>query len=405
MSQFRYRALTRSGEVVIGEMTAHSAAAVIERLQDQGQIPVHVDEVAAGGWANWLKLDLTTLGKPSHHDLAIFMHELAALIRASVPVDRALDILIRLAHTRRLRRLLTQVQARVRGGATLADAFAAGGGFPKLYVSMIRAGETGGMLEQSLTRLAEFVAKFHSLRETVKSALVYPLILLTVAGATLVVIMTAVVPRFEPLFRDAGVALPVPTQILMSASNFLRSYGWALLIVPCLIFLALPYLRKSRPVTYRWHAGLLRAPLFGDLVTKIETARFSRTLGSLLGNGVPLPTAIAITRETLTNLVLADALDAVASRLKEGGGLSDLLEKSGVFPELSVHLSRLGEETGHLEEMLIHQADIFDREAQRTIDRLMALFVPALTIGLGFLVGGIIMSVLVALLRVNDLAI
>lgn len=404
MSQFRYRALTRSGEVVIGEMAAGSAAAVIERLQEQGQIAVRADEVSTGALKRWLNFELVGVGTPSAYELAIVMHEFATLIKASVPVDRALEILVRLAPTRRLRRLLQDVLECVRSGTTLADGLAASGKIPKLYVSMIRAGETGGMLEESLIRLSDFATKSHTLRETVKSALVYPIILLCVAGATLVVVLTVVVPRFQPLFEAAGAALPLPTKILMHVADAVQSYWWAMLVALGIAILALPYVRKNVAIMRRWHRVLLRAPLFGDLVTKIETGRFSRTLGSLLGNGVPLPAAVSLTRETLNNLVLTDALGSVAVRLREGGGLSDLLAKTGVFPELSVHLSRLGEETGHLEEMLIHQADIYDREAQRTIDRLMALFVPVLTIGLGMLVAGIIMSVLVAILRVNELA-
>ncbi len=404
MPAYRYKAVTTSGDVVEGEMEASSQSAVIEKLHDLGHLPIRADErEAASGW-RWLAHDLFARRRVSRKDVALVTREFATLLEAGLPLDRALEILINLAEGEGVRKLLERVLEAVRGGASLADALAAQGrSFPRFYVSMVRAGESGGTLEEVLARLADFLEKSHTLTENVKSALVYPAILVTMAGASVVLLLTVVVPQFKPLFEDAGQALPLATQVIISAGAFFQNYWWAIALAVVGLVLLGRHQLATPAGRYGWDASLLRIPLLGDLVTKLEIARFSRTLGTLLHNGVALLSALGIARETLGNVVIARAVEGVARRAKDGQGLAGPLMAARVFPSLAVQLVRVGEETGRLEEMLLRVADIYDREVQRSVDRLMALLVPILTIGLGVLIAGIIVSVLVAILSVNRL--
>jgi general secretion pathway protein F len=230
------------------------------------------------------------------------------------------------------------------------------------------------------------------------------MILLVVAGLSIVVLLIFVVPQFQQLFEDAGQALPFATQVVIALGDFLRGYGWLLF----LLFAAFGWYFKKQladPATrYRWDLLSLKTPLWGDLVTKLEVARFSRTLSTLLTNGVPLLTALSIVKETLNNQVLAEAMGTVAENLKQGQGLAQPLMAAPYFPRLAAHMVRVGEESGHLEEMLEQVAEVFDKEVRSTVKRLLALMEPILILGLGMVIAAIIMSILVAILSVNELA-
>jgi general secretion pathway protein F len=277
--------------------------------------------------------------------------------------------------------------------------------FSRFYLNMIRAGEAGGSIEVVLARLAEFMERSKALQDSVTSALIYPLILLGVSGLSVVILLTFVVPQFQQLFADAGKALPLATQVVIAVGDGFRRYWWVGLLVIVGLVLTVQQ-QLSRPQTrYRWDGLLLRAPLLGDLVAKVEMARFARTLGTLLGNGVSLLAALAIVKETLTNQMLASALGDVAENLKAGQGLAEPLLAAGTFPKLAIHMIRVGEETGQLQEMLLQVADTYDGEVQSTVKRLLALLEPVLILGLGVIIAGIIMSILVAILSLNDLAV
>ncbi len=386
-------------------MEAGSQSAVISRLHDLGHVPIHAEEIARGTLASWLTRDLFAGRAVSRKRVGLVTRELATLLGAGLPLDRSFEILVELAEKENVRTLLARVLDGVRGGASLADAMAAQGGtFPPFYVSMVRAGESGGALESVLARLADFLEKSQATLESVRSALIYPAILLGMAGLSLVVLLTVVVPEFKPLFEDAGEALPAATQAIIVVGEVLGRYGWLIALGVIGLVWALRRQLADPAFRFRWDGLMLGLPLFGDLVRKIQVARFSRTLGTLLENGVTLLSALAIVKETLGNAVMARAVEGLAAGLKEGQGLAGPLAVAGVFPNLAVQLVRVGEETGQLEDMLIKMADIYDRESQRTIQRLLSLLVPVLTIGLGFLIAGIIASVLVAFLSVNELA-
>ena len=405
MPRYRYEAVDTTGEVVCEEVDAASPEAAIERLRDQGLLPLSVAEARDG----WLR---GRFGQPlfskrrslSQKSILLLTQQLSSLLNAGMPLDRALTILIGVAEDGQNKTLLERVQEKVRGGSSLADALEAQGVFSRFYLNMIRAGEAGGALEAVLKRLTEFLERSRALRESVTSALIYPIILLTVAALSVIILLTFVVPQFQRLFADAGKTLPLATQIVIAVGDGFRHYWWVGVIV---VFLLVALMRQqlSQPDSRaRWDRWFLRLPLLGDLLAKVETARLTRTLGTLLGNGVSLLNALTIVRETLSNQVLAAALGEVAEHVKTGRGLADPLLDSGEFPKLAVQMIRVGEETGQLQEMLLQVAETYDGEVQTAVKRMLTLLEPALILGLGVIIAGIIMSILVAILSLNELA-
>jgi general secretion pathway protein F len=268
---------------------------------------------------------------------------------------------------------------------------------------MIRAGEASGALGVLLDRLAEYLERMRALRDAIISALIYPAILLTVAGASVVVLLTLVLPRFAALFADSGMPLPLLTQVVLGFGEFMTRYGVLVLGVAAgaIVFARQHY--ASAAGRQFWDSRLLRAPLVGPLITRLEVARFCRTLGTLLGNGVPLLGALAIARQVLGNMVLAAAIDAAEGQLREGAGLAQPLLARRVFPRHALHMMRVGEETGDLPAMLNRIGDVYEVEVKTAVMRLLAILEPVLIVGLGMLVAVIVLSLLVAILAVNDL--
>jgi general secretion pathway protein F len=404
MPIFVYKAVTESNEIVEGEMEASGRAVVIERLRGLGQLPLYANEIQST--TQLVKLSRGLFRRRiSSRDVFLMTHELATLLKAGIELDRAFEILIDLSENETMRSLLNRLLARLRSGVSLADAMAENGDtFPPYYASMVRAGEASGALDVVLNRLGEFLEKSQALRETVKTALYYPIFLLIMALFSIVVLLTVVVPQFKPLFESAGAALPFSTRVLVAVGDFVRDDGWVILIALVATFFLLRRYLSTRDGRRRWDGLLLRLPLLGGVLIKVEVARFSRTASTLLQNGVGLLTTLGIVRDTLSNSVITSSIDSIAGRVKEGRGLAEPLKATGLFPRLVVHLIHVGEETGKLEEMLSKLADIYDEEVARTTARLLALLVPALTIGMGVMIAGIIMSILTAILSVNTLA-
>ncbi len=405
MALFHYKFVDPAGDVQEGEMDADSQATVIRRLQEAGHVPIRAEEVSPGGYRRGFRLADLRRSRISRKDIGIFTQELETLLRAGLPLDRALGLLQGLAESKAMGALIQRVQDTVRGGAPLSSALEAQhGAFSRFYVSMLRAGEAGGSLDTVLARLTEYLERSKELRDTVLSALIYPAILLTVALLSVLILLTFVVPQFSQLFHDMGKALPLPTQIVVSAGDLVRGYWWAGVLLVLGVVLLVRRALADPQQRLRWDGWLLRMRLLGELVLRVEVARFSRTLGTLLGNGVPLLTALSIVKETVGNQVLAGAIGTVAARTKEGEGLAQPLMDTEVFPKLAVHMVRVGEETGRLEEMLLQVADTYDREVRTTVKRVLALLEPLLILGLGVIIAAIIMSILVAILSLNQLA-
>jgi general secretion pathway protein F len=403
MASFRYKAMTEAGEVLTGVLEAPSREVLVRELQERGHYPISASDLAERNWRAWLGRDLVRR-RVSARDLALASHELAMLLHAGLALDRAIEILLGLGETRRLRQSFAAVLSRVRDGASLADALAADPIFPRLYVSMVRAGELGGNVEATLRRLADYLAKVADIRDAVLSAMVYPIMLLITAGLSIGVILVFVLPQFAPLFASTGKPPPVATQIVMAAGDILRGYWWALALAVAAAVLGLRR-ALARPDIRRWRdRWALRLPLLGELLLKMEMERLSRTLGTLLGNGVALPTALGVTKDTLVNSVVAAAVGETALGLREGEALADRLARTGIFPAIALDLIRVGEETGQLDAMLLRQADLAESGVRHTIDRLLALLVPGITVCLGAIIAGLIASLVTAILSINDLA-
>jgi general secretion pathway protein F len=403
MPRFRYRAVDVQGDILEGEMEARAPDFVAEHLQAQGYMPMLIEEAMAGSGGGWLGGFGRT--RVSQDDIAMMTREIATLLRAGLPLDRALEVVINLAANDEVAEILSEIRQDVRGGSSLYGALEAQKGvFSRFYLNMIRAGEAGGALEVVMVRLTEFMERAKELRETVKSALVYPAILVVVAVLSVVVLLIFVVPQFTQMFEESGKALPLATQIVIAAGEFFKAWWWALLGGGLALFVLFRRQMADPDSRYRWDERFLALPLVGDLLAKIEMTRFARTLGTLLDNGVSLLSALSIVKETMSNSVMAERLDEVATKLREGKGLGAPLMEAEVFPRLGVHMVMVGEETGRLSEMLIQVADVFDREVQTAVKRTLSLLEPALILGLGLVIGAIIMSILVAILSVNELA-
>lgn len=404
MVQFYYKAANSLGGVQEGEMEALTADSVAQHLQAQGYIPIKVSEVSCkrgGGWFGGLGRE-----RINQDEIAMITRELATLLRAGLPLDRALEIAINISANEEVKYMLESVRQDVRSGSSLHAAMGAQTGvFTRFYLSMIHAGEAGGALGLAMTRLTEFMERAKELKETVKSALIYPAILVIVALVSVVVLLIFVVPQFTQMFDESGKALPLATQIVVGAGELFRTWWWAILVVVVALYILFRRQMENPDSRYRLDEMTLSIPLMGDLVAKIEMARFSRTLGTLLENGVSVLKALSIVKETLSNSVMAERLEEVVIKLREGKGLGMPLMETEVFPKLGVHMVMVGEETGHLPEMLIQVADAFDREVKVTVNRILGLLEPILILGLGLIIGAIIMSILVAILSVNELAI
>ena len=410
MTRFRYRAVNAAGDLIEGEIDGHDQGEVIEQLRGQGHLPLATEPVASGAedvgsaLLRWVHQPLFGHGRVRRREVAMITRQLATMFDAGLTIDQTLRFLVDLADSEALRRLLMDLLERVQGGSTLADACAEHEEvFTRAYVSLVRAGEAGGALNEVLARLADYLENAARLAEQVKSALVYPIILLVMAGLSIMVLLTVVVPQFTPLFESAGAELPMLTRIVVGAGEIMQRYWW-LLLLAILAFWWLIRRQMQRPESRAWiDRWLLRVPLFGSLLARIDTARLARTLGTLLANGVPILNALAIATQTLGNAALREALGETATAVKEGKGVADPLARSGRFPPLAVRLIAVGERSGQLEAMLLKIADIYDGEVRSTVDRLMSLLVPALTLSLGLVIATIIGAVLMAILSAYEL--
>jgi general secretion pathway protein F len=404
--RFRYEAVSAAGEVLAGEMEAETRAAVIERLQSLGHVPIRADAAASSLFQQLLQHRFASRRGRLARDLPLVTQQLATLLHAGLSLDRALELVQTVTPREAEREVLQAILDKLKGGSSLANALAAEPqSFPKFYVGMVRAGEAGASLDTTLRHLADYLEKAQAARQQVISALVYPAIVLATGCGSIAVLFGFVIPRFRPIFEEAGAALPAPARAILLASDALQNYWWA-----ALAFLALAGLLAHRQMRRaetrrRWDRRVLKLPLIGDLIIKAEVARLGRTLGTLLKNGVPPLTALAITRDVIRNTAMAEAIGAVGESLKQGKGLAEPLTQSKFVPALAIQLIRVGEETARLEEMLIKVADIFEQDVGRSVERLLALLVPGITILLGILVALVIGSILTAVLSVYDLAI
>lgn len=404
MALFTYKAINQLGETEEGTREVADEQVLITALQAEGLIPLHV---TAGSNRSFFSLGFgLKTSKLSQKDIALLTGELATLLESGLPLDKSLLVLIDLTEdNERLSKLITRVLEKVKGGTSLAEALEQQQGvFTKFYLNMIRAGEAGGSLDQVLTRLSDYLERSQELKDSVSTALIYPIILLVMSLASLFIMLTFVVPQFTEMFESAGKALPISTQIVVGLAEWLQAYWWALLIGFIFISSYMKY-QFADPIRKKvWDGRFLKLPLAGIIITNKETANITRTLGTLLGNGVSILSALAIVRETVDNLVIAGTIAEAEEHLKQGKNLSEALLEKPLLPKMALQMIKMGEETGRLEEMLLRVATIYDKQLRVAIQRLLAFLEPVLIITLGLMIAGIIVSILLAILSVNDLA-
>ncbi len=414
MPMFHYRAVTGAGELKQGRMSAPDKQAIVYHLQGEHLIPLEVGEVGVTGdgavsapSSPVVKLQLPwrglqkTLGSKY---ITAFTQQLAALLSSGIALDRCLDIMKNISVDMNARALIDDIQVAVRGGSPLSQALQQRPElFDRFYISVIKASELTGELTQGLQDLSAYLERARQLRDRVISAVIYPSILVVVTLLSLVLILVYVVPQFAEMFDEMGAALPTSTRIVLAIADFVRDYG-ALL---CLLLIGSVYLarRQLQQEEYRlrWHHLCLRLPLFGSLLQKLDTARFSHSLSTLLKGGLPLLQALPLARDVMSNQVLLEAVTAASERLREGEGLADPLIDSNVFPDLALQMIKVGEESGELEAMLLRVSRVYEQEVNVAVQRLLTVLEPLLIVGLGVVIGAIIMSILAAIMGINQL--
>ncbi|NOQ12863.1 MAG: type II secretion system F family protein [Methyloprofundus sp.] len=404
MTLFSYKAVNAEGAVQEGTKEAKDEAAVLTFLQTEGLIPINVSQSSLkSAYLFSVKKNKDGL---SQKEISLFTKELATLLQAGLPIDRSLNVLMDLIEEdSKIHELIKNVLQQVKGGVNLADALEAeSDAFSRFYINMLRAGEAGGSVDVVLGQLSEYLEKSKELKDTVSTALIYPIILVVMAVGSVFLLLTFVVPQFTEMFESAGKELPLSTQIVVGTAEWLQSYWWVLLIVGTFTYFTMRYELSVGPRKERWDLVILSIPMFGEIVRNMNTTNFTRTLGTLLSNGVPILTALGIVKGTLSNLVLVKAVSEAEENLKQGKDMSSALIESGQFPKMATQMIKMGEETGKMEEMLERTANTYDKQLKITIERMLAMMEPILIVVLGLLIAGIIISILSAILSVNDLA-
>ena len=399
---FHFRAVTPDGKVRTGSLAADSEKLVATELRRQGLTPVFIGRQAQeAGW----NFKLPQLGAKSRKGVLFFTGEMSTLLNSGIPLDRALQIATELTDQTELKSVLQETLRSIKGGKSMADALGQHPTyFSELYVNMVRAGEASGSLGQVFERLAEFERTRDELRSYIIGSMVYPALLSLVGLGSILVLMYYVVPRFASVFEAGQMKMPLPTQIMIETSNFIRAWGWLAAVAAVLGITGFQVYTGTPEGRLWWDTARLRIPLLGDALRKAETARFARAMATLVSNSVPLVQSIGIARAILVNKRMAGSLDAVSQGIKRGEGIAEPLRKTGQFPPLAAHLLNVGEETGKLDAMFTRMADIYETETRDAIKRFTSLFEPLIILIMGIVVGALILSMLIAITSINEVA-
>ncbi len=406
MARYYYKAVDASGRLIRGSLEAEGEKAAVAQLHASGCIPVRIKP--HGFLHKGLQLDFSfnlfsDMGGVSSRDVLLFTQDLRTLLEAGLAMDRALIILNDTTESEKLKGIIRGVLKSVQSGNSLSDAM---NQYPKifspLYVNMVRAGESGGILPEVLARLSEFLENIQKVKDYIKSALIYPAFLLSVGGISIIIMLTFVIPKFSIIFADMGQAIPASTRLLLGLSEFVRGYWWAFLLFIGLFVVSVRQYVKTETGRLKFDAVKIRMPVWGDLIKCVEMARFSRTLGTLIRSGVPILQGLSLVRVIMTNQVIADSVKEVRDRVKEGEKLSLPLNQAGIFPPLAIQMISVGEETGNLEKMLLRVAEYYEDHVENKIKRMISLLEPALILGMGLVVGFIVISMLMAVFSINE---
>ena len=395
MAIFSYRATTLDGTIMEGVIEAANEKAAVEILKNTGIIPL---KIAAPRESIKKRLSL----RSSQGDLLIFTTELSELLHAGLPLDRSLNILSEVSESKEMKNIVQSILKSIREGNAFSDSLARHPKvFPRLYVNMTRAGEAGGVLDVVLDKLNEFLESTKELKEHIVSAMIYPAILTVAGGASIIILLTYVLPKFSLIFAELGGSLPLSTKVILTFSNGLKSYWWAVALSILAGWIIFKSYIKSDTGKYKWDAFKLK--VVGEVIQKLETARFCRTLGTLLKSGVPLLQALTNAKDVISNRVIASAIDGVLKGAKEGKGIAVPLSEAHVFPPLALSMIKVGEETGQLDSMLLKVASTYEKGLRVAIKRFVSLFEPVVILGMGLIIGFIVISMLMAIFSMTEL--
>ncbi len=407
MPKFAYKAMNKDGKEIFGVLEADTQALAINDIRSLGLFPTNVraakksDERRArkekGGISEFY------IGGVKNKQIVLMTRQLATLIDAGLPLLRSINVLIAQLKPCKMRDVLREISADVQAGSTFSEGLAKHPKvFDRLFVNMVRAGEVGGMLEVVLNRLAVFMERRQALKRRVRGAMIYPIAVVIIASCIVGFLLVKVVPVFAAIFKDFGGELPAPTRVLIKCGDFMQYRGWLLLTIVSGAIITLKLLTKSKTFKRIVDRVALKIPLIGDLVTKVAVARFARTLGTLITSGVPILQALKITKETIGNEVIQNAVQKVHDSIKEGDTIAAPLDEAKVFPAMVVNMIDVGEETGSLDSMLMKVADIYDAEVEAAVDAMLRLMEPAFIIVLGGVIGFIVVSLYLPIFSLGD---
>ena len=402
MASFHYKAVAADGKARTGTLSGETEKSVAAELRRQGLTPVYVGSAPQKGF----QLKLPVLVRGRRRDVLFFTQELTTLLNAGVPLDRALAITAELTERPSFRAVVQDVLRVLKGGKSLAESLSAHPAyFSELFVNMVRAGEASGSLGTVFERLSDFEKSRDELHGYIVSSMIYPALLSLVGMGSIFVLMNFVVPRFAAVFEESRIPMPLPTRVMLEASRAVQKYGWiAAAAAVAGVFGLRSYVRTAKGRLW-WDGLLLRIPVLGDALRRAETSRFARAMATLVSNSVPLVQSIHIARATLQNRRIAGSLEAVAQGVKRGEGIAQPLGRTGQFPPLAAHLLTVGEETGRLDQMFVRMAEIYEGETRTAIKRFTALFEPLVILIMGILVGVLILSMLLAITSINEVAV
>lgn len=397
MPLYSYEAVDVSGRKIKETTSSSDEETLKSALREKGLIPLSIA-------ASESKRD-SFLRRITAKDLLTFTQELGNLLDAGLPIDRALYVLSEHSEKMSFRTIIREVYIDIQKGNPLSQSMGKHKVFPRIYVNMIRAGETGGMLETVIKRLVSFLETTIAFKEEITSAMIYPILLTTVGGLAVAVLMLYVVPNFSKIFTDMGQALPLPTLILIKISEIFASYWWAFAIaVIAFVFIIRGYAKTTAGKSF-FDNLKLKIPVFRKLSMKLIISRFSRTIGTLLQSGVPILEAIKISRDVIDNDTVSKRLAMIEEGVSKGRGVSAPLRESNVFPAIVTQMVTVGEEAGRLEETFLLIAERFEAETKNHIKRFVSLFEPALILLMGLVVGLIVISMLIGIFSINEIPI
>lgn len=406
MPLFEYKALNSNGKMTNGNIDCETIALARKKLRASNIFPVSIAEItkeeSATEETSFTNINLFTRIKP--YDISMMTRQLATLVDAGFPLVSALQALIPQMQSQQLKNILAKIKESIEEGSSFAAALGQyPGTFSSIYINMVRAGEASGTLEIVLSRLADITESQLALNSRIKSALTYPILMAVIGSLMVFIMLTYIVPQITSIFSDMNQALPAPTQLLIATSDFLKSYWWLLFLFFIGIYVAFYYAKKTAKGEYFIDKSIFYFPVIGTLVKKLAIARFSRTLGSLLENGVPMLAALEVVKNIVGNVIISEIIENAAIEVERGNSLGSSLSTSDVFPHIAVQMIQVGEQSGELESMLDKVANIFEGEVEASVNSITSLLDPIIIVAMAVVVGFIALSICLPIMEMNQL--